>query len=105
MQGKATARSAARCCAAIAAIAAITPVVAAGDGFAIRSSVIANGGGVVSSACYTLASTIGQPVAGEVGTSGGDSYRLTSGFLAGSVVLGDTVFRNGFELDTGGCTP
>lgn len=104
MQGKATVRSAVRRCVAIAGIVAIAPLLAAGEEYVMRSSVVANGGGVVSSGCYTLVSTIGQPVAGEVAT-GGASYRLVSGFLAEPVVLGDTIFRNGFEHQTGDCTP
>lgn len=106
MTGKATAQGAARRCACVAAIAlcaAMAPA-AAGDGYAIPSRVVASGGGVVSASCYTLVSTLGQAVAGDgVAKGGGSQYRLTSGFLASQSALGETLFRNGFEPNAGGC--
>lgn len=108
MEGKATAQGAARRCACVAAIAlcaAMAPA-AAGDGYAISRSVVASGGGVVSASCYSMVSTLGQAVAGDgVAKGGGKQYRLTAGFLAAQSALGDSLFHNGFEPNTGGCTP
>lgn len=60
---------------------------------------------MVFSARYPLASTIDQPVTGQVVSGGGDADRLASGFLTAPGALGGAVFRNGFELDTGNCAP
>lgn len=108
MKGKATAQRAARRCACIAALAwcAVAPAVA-GDGYAIVRSVVASGGGVVSASCYAMVSTLGQAVAGTGVAKDGDGtqYRLTAGFLAAQSAIGDSLFHNGFEPKTGGCTP
>ena len=107
MEGKATAQRAARRCACIAAIAwCVAAPAAAGDGYAIPRSVVASGGGVVSASCYAMVSTLGQPVAGTgVAKGDGTQYRLTAGFLAAQSAIGDSLFHNGFEPKTGGCTP
>lgn len=108
MKGNASAPGAARRCACVAALAfcAVVAPAAAGEDYAITRSVVANGGGVVSASCYTLASTLGQPVAGTGTAKGGSKqYRLTAGFLAGQSPLGERLFHNGFEPNTGGCTP
>lgn len=103
-----TARSAARRCASVLAVAlcaAVAPA-SAGSDYAIRRSVVASGGGVVAASCYRMVSTLGEAVVGDgLAKGGGSQYRLTSGFLSAQSALGDTLFRNGFELDTGDCTP
>lgn len=58
-----------------------TVILAAGDGpRSITRWVIGSGGGQVVGGDCTLASTIGQPVAGVVVAG---NYRLTSGFWSG----------------------
>ncbi|WP_300621240.1 hypothetical protein [Dokdonella sp.] len=108
MEGK-TAQSAVRRCAGVLVVAfcaAAVPASAGNSHYAISRSVVASGGGVVSASCYTMVSTLGQAIAGEsVAKDGGSQYRLTSGFLSAQSALDDTLFRNGFEFDTGDCTP
>lgn len=108
MRGKTTAHGAVRRCACVTALAwcaAVTPA-AAGGGYAITRSVVASGGGVVSASCYALVSTLGQAAAGSsVAKGSGKQYRLDAGFLAAQGPLGERLFHNGFEPNTGDCTP
>src|SRR5687767_3756668 len=52
-----------------------------GGQFTITKSVIAGGGGASSAGTFTLAGTIGQPLAG--GPSSGANFSLISGFWGG----------------------
>ncbi len=79
-----------------------------GPGFAITSSVVSAGGGFVDADCYTLVSTIGEPVAGTVSVAAmpdTPALRLTSGFLARDAAKGDLLFRTGFDPKKGNCAP
>ena len=73
----------------------------------LHNGTVASGGTVATADCYSLLSTVGEPVAGTVSNG---TYRLTSGFAAtisGQVSTGTfTVFKDSFEgNDQGGCTP
>lgn len=68
--------------------------------YSMDGSVIAGGGGIGAANCYTLVSTIGEPVAGTVAS---DGFTLTSGFLAAVGPTGDALFKDGFEANTGAC--
>jgi hypothetical protein len=70
------------------------------SGFAIRQSLVSNGGGFVNDNCYRLRSAIGQPVLGVVGNA---EFTLASGFLAETASTDDKLFRSGFETSTGIC--
>lgn len=70
------------------------------SGFAIRQSLVSNGGGFVNDSCYRLRSAIGQPVLGVVGNA---EFTLASGFLAETASTDDKLFRSGFENSTGIC--
>jgi hypothetical protein len=78
-------------CSMAATLAAATPVRAT---FSVPDHVIAGGGVHASSACFELAGTIAQPVAG---VSGGGGFALASGFWAMQRGNGDALFRDGFE--------
>ena len=92
----------------IASLPLIDFASAGAGGYSLHNGTVASGGSVSAVDCYSLISTIGEPVAGSV--SAGD-YRLTSGFPA---TLGErqistgtfTVFKDSFEgNDQEGCTP
>lgn len=70
------------------------------SGFAIRQSLVSNGGGFMHDACYRLLSAIGEPVLGTVSNS---EFILSSGFLADAASTDDKLFRSGFETSTGNC--
>jgi hypothetical protein len=86
-------------------LAAVVSAAAASQGgnYALRQSVVVSAGGVVAAGCYTVVATIGQPVAGTVGD--GKKTRLISGFAASVGPTGDALFRSGFDVTTGDCTP
>lgn len=66
--------------------------------FRIVQRVIAGGGeSAAHSACFDLAATLAEPVAGR---SSGGPFVLAAGFL-GEAVVRDSIFRSGFE----GCQP
>jgi hypothetical protein len=52
-------------------------VLSAAEAYTIRWDVIGGGGGPISSASYTVNSTVGQPA---IGPSGSASYRLGAGY-------------------------
>lgn len=85
-----------------ASIAAAQPSAGLPPEYGIRNGTFASGGGVNSAKCYTIVSTIGEAVVGRVSA---ETYTLTSGFPATIQSTGDTLFRDGFELNTGECTP
>jgi hypothetical protein len=79
----------------------------AGGGYALRSGTVASAGDMVSNNCFTLTSTVGEPVAGTA-TSG--SITVTSGFQATvaahkQIIITDRIFQNGFDSQQGTCTP
>jgi hypothetical protein len=75
--------------------------------YRITNGTIAGGGGVVSNDCYSLSSTIGEPVAGSVRAVNTNSYGLTAGFQATTSGgnSADTLFKNGFDNPPKDCTP
>lgn len=67
--------------------------------YKINKHTILSGGGVITSSngVYKVTSSIGQIDAG-VSTSSNGVYKLNGGFLTGQAsVLGDSIFKNGFE--------
>lgn len=94
----------AKAAAALLLAAVVSAAAAPRDGnYALRQSAVVSGGGVVAASCYAVLATIGEPVAGTVGD--GKKTRLTSGFLASAGPTGDALFRSGFEVTPGDCTP
>lgn len=76
--------------------AVAVPVALAVDSYAISGHVIAGGGTSQSqSACFTLAGTIAEPVAGDSASAG--SYDVLAGFWAVPVPTQDSLFASGFE--------
>lgn len=76
--------------------------------YAVRNGTVSSAGSIAAADCYSMVSTLGEPVAG---TTAAGRYRITSGFPA---TLVDTqiatgtfvVFKDGFEGNsTQGCTP
>jgi hypothetical protein len=89
--------------ASVVAAISIMGVASAGSGnFAILNGTVASGGGTVSSGCYTLTSTVGEPAAGVVANG---EFTLTSGFLATTGTTSDVIFKDGFDENTGACSP
>lgn len=91
--------------ATVVAICAATGASAQGDppatertaaGVELVTQHVIAGGGVTraSSACFDLAGTVAEPVAGS---AQGGSFRLDAGFLALPVAT-DSLFRNSFEV-------
>lgn len=66
------------------------------DGVSLLTQHVIAGGGVThaSSACFDLAGTVAEPVAGS---AQGGSFRLDAGFLAVPATT-DSLFRNSFEV-------
>ena len=94
----------AKAAAAVLLAVMVSAAAAPRDGnYALHQGTVVSAGGVVSASCYTVVATIGEPVAGTVGD--GKKTRLTSGFLASAGPTGDALFRSGFEVTTGDCTP
>ena len=65
--------------------------------FVLQNATTVNGGIIsVKNACFTLSSTIGEPVSGPTGAG---SYVVTSGFLGQPVpaALRDSIFNDSFE--------
>lgn len=73
--------------------------------YQISNGTIASGGGIVSNACFSLSSTIGEPVAGNA--SANDTYTLTAGFQATTAnqTRADSIFKNGFDNQPKDCSP
>jgi hypothetical protein len=69
-------------------------------GFAIKQSLVSNGGGFMHDNCYRLLSAVGEPVLGTLSNS---EFVLSSGFLADSASTDDKLFRSGFETSAGIC--
>ncbi len=93
----------------VAGILALTIVSAAyaGGGFALRNGTIASAGEMVTNNCFTLSSTVAEPVAG---TASNGPLTLTSGFQATvsarqQIIIADRIFQNGFDAQQGNCTP
>lgn len=93
----------------LAGICALTivGVASAGGGYAIRNGTIASAGDVVTNNCFTLSSTLGEPVAGSASNG---SFTVTSGFQAvvaahQQTIISDRIFQNGFDAQQGNCTP
>ncbi|HOX70468.1 MAG: hypothetical protein WAS23_11245 [Dokdonella sp.] len=85
----------------------IVSAASAGGGYALRSGSVVSAGDTVSNNCFTLASTVGEPVAG-IASSG--SITVTSGFQATvaaheQIIIADRIFQNGFDSQQGTCTP
>jgi hypothetical protein len=88
---------AALCAAAGASAQGDAPVTGrAPDGVSLVTQHVIAGGGVTraSSACFDLAGTVAEPVAGS---AQGGSFRLDAGFLALPVAT-DSLFRTSFEV-------
>lgn len=93
--------------AVVAGVFALTigSAASAGGGYSLSGSTVAAAGERVATNCFTLTSTVGEPVAGA--TSSG-SISVTAGFQATlaaheQIIIADRIFQNGF--DSGTCTP
>ena len=85
----------------------IVGVASAGGGYALRNGTLASAGDVVTNNCFTLSSTVGEPVAGSASNG---SLTVTSGFQAvvaarQQTIISDRIFQNGFDAQQGNCTP
>lgn len=86
----------ARWLALVASMACAVAGAQSGGDFAVRRSVIANGGGTGAGAGFEIASTAGQGVAGTVSTGG--PFQVRAGFVAAvAAPASDPLFANGFE--------
>jgi hypothetical protein len=90
---------------ATVAITGALGIASAADTYQISNHTLANSGGTVRNDCFSLSSTIGEPVAGTVSSNG--PYRLTAGFQAATTnpLTVDTLFKNGFDNQPKDCTP
>ena len=85
----------------------IVGAASAGGGYALRNGTLASAGDVVTNNCFTLSSTVGEPVAGSASNG---SLTVTSGFQAvvaarQQTIISDRIFQNGFDAQQGNCTP
>lgn len=90
-------RIAARICALAAAVLAgggLLAGAATGGSYRIDAQAIAGGGSRSGNACFTLTSTIAQPLAGA---AQGGSFQVTAGFLAATAGSTDSLFSDAFE--------
>jgi hypothetical protein len=76
--------------------AVAAPIALAVDSYAISGYVIAGGGTSQSrSACFALAGTLAEPVAGDSASAG--SYDILAGFWAVPSSTQDSIFASGIE--------
>lgn len=86
----------ARWLAQVASIACAAAWAQSGGDFAVRRSVIANGGGTGTGTGFEIASTAGQAAAATVSTGG--PFQVRAGFVAAAAApASDLVLANGFE--------
>ena len=86
----------------VSAVAAAQPSAGLPPQYAIQNGTVAGGGGLQKHDCYTLVSTIGEAFVGRISA---DIYTLTSGFPATIDLEDDSLFRDGFESQSGVCAP
>ena len=89
------------------ALTMVGAVNAGSAGYAIRNGTVVSSGSNTTNDCFTLSSTVGEPVSGTVSNG---AFSVTSGFqatvAAGSqVIIADRIFQNGFDSQQGTCSP
>jgi len=82
----------------IALFANQAPAQSAGGNFSLRKSTVDSGGGTSSGGVYSISGTIAQVDANPQAAES-DTFTLAGGFWGVISVLGDLIFKDGFESD------